>query len=73
MSPKDMMPEDAAIGNKDVSNKDLMPNAGKVELGKLRHHVSPASSSPVSLIQANSGYMSQLYQIQIPPNLGVRA
>ena len=31
------MPEDAAIGNKHVSNKDLMPNAGKVELGKLRH------------------------------------
>lgn len=33
MAPKDM-PQDAVIGNKNVSNKDVMPDAGKVKLGK---------------------------------------
>lgn len=34
MAPKDM-PQDAVVGNKNVSNKDLMPDAGMVKLGKF--------------------------------------
>lgn len=34
MAPKDMPADVVDVGNKHVSNKDVMPDAGKVKLGK---------------------------------------